>query len=340
MRRRTLVHAAAAFVVPAPQQVAAQAPKAGRMRRIGVLVPGSDGEPGPPGHRRPFAEKLWGSVGWVEGESLGIERRFADGNLDRLPELAGELLKQDPEVLNAYGEAALSAARASRTVPIVAMFTVDPVRQGLTDSLAKPSRNVTGISALQGLDSFDKRLQILRSLAPLARRASFIGVDQRLLTVSGEPLYVTNDIRAAAVSLGFEVSLHYTVRRPEDVQRALDQVAASDAEVVLVSGTPCAVVGDRVATFAINHRWLTATLQLDLLDAGLLVYHGTPPAELGGMYTRMAQMTDRILRGAKPGEIPMELPTRYEMALNLRTARALGLKVPPSVRLQADRVVE
>lgn len=339
MRRRTLVHAAAALTAPRSFRVLAQAPKAGPMRRIAILGPGGDTEPGPPGHRRPGAERLWASVGHVEGQTILIERRFADGNLDRLPELAGELLKHDPEVLIAYGEAAVAAARATKTVPIVAVFAFEPVKAGLVDSYRSPGRNVTGIALSHGLETSHLRLQILRALAPSARRLSLISVDTRLWTVSGEPLDLGSEVAGAAASLGFETTALYFARKPDDVGRALDAAAAARAQVVNISGSPFSVLRQQVAAFATSQRWVSATLTPELIEAGLVVYHG-PSTESGELYQRMAQMTDRILRGAKPAEMPMELPTRYELALNLKAARALGLSVPPSVRLQADRVIE
>jgi putative ABC transport system substrate-binding protein len=339
MRRRTLVHAAAALTAPGSFRVLAQVPKAGPMRRIAILGAGGDTEPGPPGHRRPRAERLWASVGHVEGQTILIERRFADGNLDRLPEQAAELLKHDPEALIAYGEAAVAAARATQTVPIVAMFAFEPMKAGLIDSYRRPGRNLTGIALSHGFETSHLRLQILRALAPSARRLSLIGVDARLWTISGQPLDLESEVAAAAASLGFEATVHHFVRKPDDVGRALDAAAAARAQVVAISGSPFAVAHQRVAAFATSQRWVSATLTPELLEAGLVVYHG-PSTEYGEMYQRMAQMTDRILRGAKPAEMPMELPTRYELALNLKAARALGLTVPPSVRLQADRVIE
>jgi putative ABC transport system substrate-binding protein len=340
MRRRTLVHATAALTAPGSFRVLAQAPKAGPMRRIAILGAGSDTEPGPPGHRRPNAERLWASVGHVEGQTILIERRFADGNLDRLPDLAGEMLKHDPEVLIAYGDAAVAAARATKTVPIVALFVYEPVKAGLIDSWRRPARNVTGIALSHGIESSHLRLQILRALAPSARRLSLLGVDLRLWTVSGEPFDLASETEAVAASLGFEPTFHFTARTPDDVGRALDAAVAARAQVVSISGSPFIAARRQVEAFAADRRWVSTTLSPDLLNAGLVVYHGPSQAEFGAMLLRMAQLTDRILRGAKPAEMSMELPTRYKLALNLKAARALGLTVPPSVRLQADRVIE
>jgi len=340
MRRRTLVHAAAAaLTAPGPFRVLAQAPNAGPMRRIAILGAGGDTEPGPPGHRRPNAERLWASVGHVEGRSILIERRFADGNLERLPDLAGELLKHDPEVLIAYGEAAVAAARATQKVPIVAVFVFEPMKAGLIDSYRRPGRNVTGIALSHGFETSHLRLQILRALAPSARRLSLLGVDTRLWTISGQPLDLESEVAAVAASLGFEATVHHFVRKPDDVGRALDAAAAARAQVVAISGSPFSAARQRVAAFATSQRWVSTTLTPELLDAGLIVYHGAS-TESAEMYQRMAQMTDRILRGARPAEMAMELPTRYELALNLKSASALGLTVPQSVRLQADRVIE
>jgi putative ABC transport system substrate-binding protein len=337
MQRRSILHAAAVAVV-APRRLHAQQIIGGPMRRIAILNPGT--EPGVSSDRRRGAAQLWASVGRVEGRNLTIERRYADGALDRLPELAAELLRHDPEVLIAYSDAAVAAARATRTVPIVALFVAYPVEQGLVHGFAEPGRNVTGFAWTGTHDIAAKRFQLMRELAPSATRLSTLGVDPYTQTISGKPLDVELHVGKAARAAGFEHVHHESVRRPEDVERALDEAAAARAQAILVSNPPYVVVRQRVAEFALRQRWLSATGTLDLLNAGLLLYHGPPMAEIVQMYVRQVQMTERILQGAKPADIPMEMPTRYELALNLKTARALGLAVPPSALLQADWVVE
>lgn len=225
-------------------------------------------------------------------------------------------------------------------MPIVALFVYEPVKAGLVDSFRSPGRNVTGIALSHGLDSSHLRLQILRALAPSARRLSILGVDLRLWTLSGEPFDLASETEAAAASLGFEPTFHFSARKPDAVGRALGAAAAARAQVVSISGSPFIAARQQVAAFAADQRWVSTTLSPDLLGSGLVVYHGPTPAEFGAMFPRMAQMTDRILGGARPAGMPMELPTRYELALNLRAARALGLTVPQSVRPQADRVIE
>lgn len=151
---------------------------------------------------------------------------------------------------------------------------------------------------------------------------------------------MASETEAAAASLGFEPTFHFFARKPDDVRRALDAAAAARAQVVSIAGSPFIAARQQVAAFAADQRWVSTTLSPGLLGSGHVVYHGPTQAEFGAILQRMAQMTDRILRGARPAEMPMELPTRYEVALNLKAARALGLTVPQSARLQADRVIE
>jgi putative ABC transport system substrate-binding protein len=339
MRRRTFVRAATAFTAPVPLRARSQSATSRPMRRVAVLNPGSDPQPDVPAHQRPAAVALWGSVGLVEGRNVVIERRYADGNLDRLPELAAELLKWDPEVLIAIAEAAGPAARSTQVVPIVAMFAPYPVELGLVDSFAKPGRNITGTTLLVDQQNATKRFQILRALAPSARRISVVGMDFRALTVSGEPVDFSS-LDQAAQSLGFDMTHHLLARRPQDVEPTLSAAVAARAQVIAVTGAPFAAERQRVAEFVLRQRWPAFTFNSELRDAGLLLYQSASEAEFAAMFARMVRMTERILHGAKPGEMPMEIATRYEISVNLKTARALGLTVPQSVLLQADRLIE
>jgi putative ABC transport system substrate-binding protein len=273
--------------------------------------------------------------------NLIIEPRYAGWQAERMPQLADELLhRQGVELLIAIGgDAAAAAARATRTVPIVFAWGFLPIECGLIDSYARPGRNATGVAAIDNLDLSSKRMEFLRLAVPLARRMAFLGPDMSQFTVSGKPLDIWAHGAAAAKAQGFEHSVHIA-RRIEDVEGALAQAAAAGAQAVFVSGSSYSGSASRVAAFALRQRWASTTASPDLLAAGLLIYYGTTGAEDERLWVRVVQIADRILRGASPSEIPVESPTRYGLALNLRTARALGLTLPQTLMLQAEKVIE
>ncbi|HEU5295164.1 MAG TPA: ABC transporter substrate-binding protein [Burkholderiaceae bacterium] len=334
MERRTVLRAAAA--VAAPWLVRARAQT--RARRIGVLYP----QAAFPFGSLADAADAWKRRGWIEGETLLVERRYAGWRMGRMPELADELLRQrSVELLMAYGpEAAAAAARLTRKVPIVFLWAYLPIECGLIDSYHRPGRNCTGIALNAGLEVVMKRIEFLRAIAPSARRIALISSDQSQLTLSGAPLDVWPTMTAAAQAQGFESTIH-TVHRTEEVDPTLAEAAAASAQVALISGSTLVGAASRVAEFALRQRWATATLSWELFDAGLLLFHGPTDAD-GSNYNndRWGQLADRILRGADPAEIPVEMPTRFALVLNLKTARGLGLSLPQSLLLRADRVIE
>lgn len=332
MRRRTCLVTAAAVAMPWP--VAARAKT--EARRVGVLVPGMD-----PGAPVPGAVEPWKELGWTLGETLTIDARYAGWQAERMPELADELLhRQDVELLIAIGpDAAAAAARATRTVPIVLALGFLPVECGLIDSYARPGRNATGVANIDNLDLSSKRMEFLRLAAPSVRRMAFLGPDTGQFTLSGKPLDIWTHGAAAAKAQGFEQSVHIA-RRIEDVEGALAQAAAAGAQAAFISGSAYSGAASRVTAFALRQRWASTTATADLLAAGLLIYYGTTGAEDQRLWIRVVQIADRILRGANPAEIPVESPTRFGLALNLKTVRALGLTLPQTLLLQAERVIE
>jgi putative ABC transport system substrate-binding protein len=335
MRRRDslVTVAAAALATALPMAMRAQTPKP---RRIGVLYPGVNPRAPPPG-----ASAAWKGVGWIEGETLLIERRYAGWRMERMPELVDELLRRHgAELLITFAdEAAAAAMRATRTVPIVFSQAYLPIECGLIDSYARPGRNATGMALLSGLEASSKRFEFLRAAAPSARRLAILTPDLGLFTVSGVPLDLWSEAAVAAHAQGFEYTRH-VARRIEDVEQALAEAASARAQVTSVNGLTYNGAAARVAEFALRQRWVSSTFNNDLLEAGLLMYFGPSGAEVGRMALRTVQIADRILRGANPAEIPVELPTRYELALNMKTARALGLTLPQSLLLRAERVIE
>jgi putative ABC transport system substrate-binding protein len=342
MKRRQNLAALSAYAaaLAVPWAAArAQAPAGSKPRRVGVLQPGTDPEPGVPAAQRSSAA-AWKSLGWVDGETLRVERRYAAWRIERMPELVNDLLRHDPEVLIAFGpDAAVAAARATRTIPIVFTFALLPIKAGLVDSYARPGRNATGTALTGGVEIGTKLMEFLRAAAPSARRLAFLSGDVGGFTVSGAPIDVSSDYATAAETQGFDYQVH-RLRRIEDVDRALAEAAAGHAQAMATSGLISIAARERIAEFALRQRWPSATLNPELLDAGLLIYYGPTPAEWVRMSVRSIEMADRILRGAKPADLPVELPARYELALNLMTARALGLTLSPSLLVRAERVIE
>ena len=330
--RRTVLRAAAAMAAPSLVRVRAQT----RARRIGVLFPWDESLAIPPD----AANEYWRGLGWIVGETLLIERRYAAWRMERLPDLVDELLrKQHAEVLGTYGsDAAAAAARATRTVPIVFGFSYLPIECGLIDSYARPGRNVTGIAVNTGVEFVAKSLEFIRAMAPSARRIAHCSYDTSQITLSGAPLNQST-IGRVAETLGFEYTVHI-VRRIEDVELVLTEAAAARAQVARFGGYQYVGAKDRVVDFGLRQRWFCTTDLGWLFDAGLLLYHGLSQADVAYTFRRLGQMVDRILRGANPAEIPVEIPPRPELSINLKTARALGLTLPQALLLRADRVIE
>lgn len=332
MERRMVLRVAAALAAPGLVRVRAQT----RMRRVGVLnlyrVPGTPA---------PGAAVAWKKLGWIEGETLRVERRYAENRLELLPELADDLLRrQQIEVLITEGaEAAVTAARLTTTVPIVFTWAFLPVEGGLIDSYARPGRNCTGVAFFAGSEVIVKRLELLRAIAPSARRVAYVATEGRELTLSGAPLDVWRGVNDAIKVLDFEHTVHF-VNQVKDVEPALQEAAGARAQIAMITGPALVRSAARVAEFALHQRWLTATLSVQLVEAGLLLHHGLSNAKVPYHEERVLQMADRILRGANPAEIPVEIPTHMDVTLNLKTARALGLALPQSFLLRVDRVIE
>jgi len=331
--RRTILRAAAAVAAPSLVRVRAQT----RARRIGVIYPFDDSLAPPPN----VLSESWKGLGWIVGETLLIERRYAAWRMERMPDLADELLrKQHVEVLVTWSsDAAAAAARATRTVPIVFAFAFLPIECGLIDSYARPGRNATGIAVNTGVEFVAKSLEFIRAIAPSARRLAFCAYDTSLITLSRAPLPPQSTLYSVAEALGFEYTIH-RVRRIEDVESVLAEAAAARAQVARINAWQYVGAKARVVDFALRQRWISVTEVGFLFDAGLLLFHGLSQADVAYSFTRVGQIVDRILRGANPAEIPVETPSRSELAINLKAARALGLTLPQSLLLRADRVVE
>ena len=230
----------------------------------------------------------------------------------------------------AHGTAARDAKKATATIPIVFIANPDPVGAGVVASLARPGGNVTGLSDLHsGLAS--KRLELLKEVAPAASRIAVL-TDSTL-----ELALQLKDIQVSASTLGVSI-LPVTVKAPEDIDRALATIVRERATAVNVLGTPLfAIHRQRIADFAVKHRLATISTLRPFVESGFLMSYG---ANFDDLYRRAATYVDKILKGAKPADLPVEQPTKFELVINMKTATALGLTIPPSLLLRADQLIE
>ena len=271
--------------------------------------------------------------GYVEGRNIVIEYRFSEGRNERLPELAAELVAVKVELILASGSPASFAARqATRTIPIVmGSLAADPIETGLIASLARPGGNITGMTEMAA-ELGGKRLELLKqAVAGLSRVAVFWNPPN--------PAYgpVLKVLEAAAPRLGVALQ-RLEVRVPEDFEGALRAATRQRAGALFVPGDPLVTNRPRmIADLALKYRLPTMTDFRELPGAGGLLSYGP---DLVDSYRRAATHVDKILKGAKPGDLPMEQPTKFDLVVNLKTARALGLTIPPSLLIQATQVIQ
>jgi putative ABC transport system substrate-binding protein len=271
--------------------------------------------------------------GYVEGRNVVIECRGPAGQPDRLDDLAVELVRLKVDVLIAQGTpSALAARRATATIPVLFFFVADPVGTGLVPSLGRPGGNVTGLS-VAGPEAIAKGLELLKEGAPGASRVAIV---TDLSNQAQAAQSRQQDIAARA--LGLELQ-RVDVRGPLDLDGAFAAILREGAQALylypLRIGPPEAA---RIAGFAARHRLPTlGSVSTLYVPAGVLFFYSHSPAE---QYQRLASYVDKVLKGARPGDLPVEQPTRFEFVINLRTAKALGLTIPPALLLRADRLIE
>jgi ABC-type uncharacterized transport system substrate-binding protein len=324
MRLIGLAVVLAVGLVLAPLAAEAQA---GKVYRVGVLASSSSIPDNITG-RQAFLERL-SELGWVVGQNLTFEPRNADQRLDRLPGLAAELVQLNVSMIGHH--AALAAKRATATIPIV-IIAGDPVGTGLVASLAHPGGNITGLTNAAGPEIFSKRLELLREACPKISRVGIL--TNRSNTPEARVLDATTP-NAQALRLTF---LPVDVRSPSDFDGAFavlirERVDALTAIESLLNGEH----RGSIVSFAAENRLPTVFGDRAFVDAGGLMSYGTSLADL---FRRLPTYMDKILRGAKPADLPVEQPTKFELVINLKTAKALGLAIPPSVLGRADQVIE
>ena len=328
MRRRdfiTLLGGAAAG------PVVARAQQRERMRRIGFLMNLAADDPVSQARNAAFLQALQ-ELGWTAGRNLQIEYRWGGEIADRNREYAAELVALAPDVIVAGGSSPGLAAlrRATRTIPIVFASIVDPVGQGFVESLAQPGGNATGFASYEyGISG--KWLELLKEIAPGVKRAAVI---RTLATAAGPGQF--GAIQAAASSLGVEVS-PIDVRDAAEIERAITRFARSSNDGLIVTGGSAFNHRELIITLATRHRLPAVYPDYIFVTEGGLMSYG--PDRLD-QFRRAAGYVDRILKGEKPADLPVQAPTKYELVINLKTAKALGIDVPASVLARADEVIE
>jgi putative ABC transport system substrate-binding protein len=318
----TLLGGAAAWPMPVRAQQSAKLPTIGFM---GTTTP-SVWQP----WTAAFVQRLR-ELGWIEGRTVAIEYRWAEGRADRWGEIATEFARLKVDIVVTAGVAAVNAAKqAMPTTPIVFPLANDPVSAGVVASLARPGGNVTGLATLLP-DTVGKRLELLREIIPALRR---LGV----MTNIGFPEAVQemDTVGPLAKTIGLEV-LALEIRRGEDIAPAFEQLNGR-AQALYVCPDPLVFINRlHINTLAQGARLPTMVGYRDFVKAGALVSYGP---DVPSMFRRAGDYVDKILRGAKPADIPIEQPTKFDLALNLITAKALGLDVPPTLLARADEVIE
>src|SRR6266545_1955449 len=272
-------------------------------------------------------------LGWVEGQNIVIEYRSAEGHFDRLPDLAAELVRLKVDVIVAAPTPAVLAAKsATGTVPIVGVSLTGPVELGLIASLARPGGNVTGVSYSVGTDIFGKDLELLKEIVPKVRRVAVLSNPDG----PAQPITIRN-VKDAARSLGLQLQL-VEARGPGDFNGAFAAMARERVGALFVVTDPVFILHRaRLVDLAAKNRLPSIFTQRADVEAGGLISYGP---NFSDMYRRAAIYVDKILKGARPADLPVEQPTKFELVINLKTAKALGLTIPPSLLQRADEVIQ
>jgi putative ABC transport system substrate-binding protein len=306
--------------------LAARAQQAGRLPIIGFL--GADASAFSP-WTAAFVAHLR-ELGWIEGRTIAIEYRWSEGRTERYAEIAAEFVRLKVDVIVTVGSAVPTVKQATTVIPIVFAVAIDPVGSGLVASLAKPGGNVTGLS-LQATNLAGKRLELLREVVPQLRRLGII-----FNVGNAQPVLEMGETQAAARMLGLDVA-PLVIQRAEDIAPAFE-AAKGQADALYVAIDQLMVANlTRILTSALGARLPTVFSTRDFVRAGGFMSYGPNYSDL---FRRSADYVDKILRGTKPGDIPVEQPTKFELVINLKAAKALDLTIPESFLLRADEVIE
>jgi len=332
VERREFLCAATSGLLAAP--LAAEAQQAGKVWRVGFLSPGQ------PEQDNSFwvaLRELLRERGWIEGQNLVVDWRHAEGNFDRLFDLAVELLRLKPDLIVARGgPAAAAAKRATATIPLVTWNATDPVGIGLVATLAQPGGNVTGMTDDQGPEIIGKRLQLLKSVA---RTAAKLAVLLRVAPSAAVPRLTAyyNAYEVSAKAVGFQPRLWH-LAGSDDIDQAFAAIVREGFGALDVTYTVVTWIHRRqIMNLAARHRLPAIYVNRQYaLDGGLMAY-GEDEREVP---RRLVIYIDKILNGARPADLPIEGPTKFDLVINLKTAKALGLTIPPSLLARADQVIE
>jgi putative ABC transport system substrate-binding protein len=324
MKRRdfiTLLGGAAAWPLAARAQQAGKPPTIGFM---GSTTPSVAAQ-----WVASFVQRLR-ELGWLEGRDVAIEYRWAEGRSERYTEIAAEFVHLKVDVILTHNTpTVLAAMQATSVIPIVFATAGDPVGSGLVATLARPGGNVTGISS-QGSDAAGKRLEILREVVPGLRRFAVLAN-----LASSYPALELGEVQAASRTLGLEVS-PFDIRRAQDIALAFEALKGH-AEALYVVADPLVSTNRIRITLALGLRLPTMHTVREFVEAGGLMSYGS---NWPSQFRRSADFVDKILRGAKPPDIPVEQPTKFDLTINLTTAKALDLEIPPTLLARADEVIE
>jgi putative tryptophan/tyrosine transport system substrate-binding protein len=327
MRRRefiTLLGGAASW------SLAARAQQPERMRRIGVLSGSAADDQDNRVRLTAFQQRLQ-QLGWTDGHNVRIDYRFVAANPENYPKYAAELVALAPDVILAPGGSLAHMLQATRTVPIVFAFAADPVGSGLIESLSRPGGNATGFLLFE-YDLSAKWLELLKEIVPGVTRAAVLR-DPTAITGIGQFAV----IQSVARSVGVEVS-PLNLRDASETERAVTAFARSSNGGLIVPASALATVQrNLIVELAARHRLPAVYFERLFVASGGLISYG---ADLPNQYRRAAAYVDRILKGEKPADLPVQAPTKYELVINMKTAKTLGLEVPPTLLARADEVIE
>ena len=328
MRRRefiTLIGGATAW------PIAARAQQTERVRRVGMLMSLAADDPESLARLTAFLQRLQ-ELGWTDGRNIRIDYRWAAGDADRFRRYAAELVALTPDVILANGSAAAGPLlQATRAVPIVFVLVPDPVGAGFVNSLARPGGNATGFSQFE-YGVIGKLLELLKEIAPGVTRVAVIR-DTAISAGTGQ----FGAIQAVAPSFGVEVS-PVNMRDAGEIERAIaDFTRSENGGLILTAGPLASIHRELIVTLAARHKLPAIYFERYFAMGGGLISYGP---HLVDQYRRAADYVDRILKGEKPADLPVQAPTKYELVINLKTAKALGLTVPPTMLGRADEVIE
>ena len=330
MDRRTFLAGTGAVLLAAP--LAAEGQQAGRVYRIGVIANAPPTTPEVSRNWEAFRRAL-SDRGWVEGQSFVAEYRWAEGRLERFPSLASELVSLKVDLIVAGSPVAARAAKqATSTIPIVMVYVFDPVGVGIITSLARPGGNVTGVAFGTGPEIVGKYLELLREAVPKASRVAVL-----MNPDSPSSPVLLRETQAAARALAVTLQL-LEVRKADDLEGAFAAMTRERDGALLVLPHPFIFAhARRIVDLAARSRLPAMYPFSEFVEAGgLMAYAANAP----DMFRRAAYFVDKILKGAKPADLPIEQPTKFEFVINLKTAKALGLTMPPSLLARADEVIQ